>query len=295
MKRLLVLSGKGGTGKTTIAAALVALLKPLAIADCDVDAPNLHLVAKPKSTPETYAFLGGDKAVVDQMRCNSCGSCESLCRFDAIHLEKDGAIVNEYLCEGCGVCVAVCGQKAIHLQKDVAGSRELYKNGRIFSTATLKMGRGNSGKLVSEVKRAMNQAAKDCDLAIIDGSPGIGCPVIASINGVDLVLVVAEPSGSGFSDLQRLIQTIESSQAQVAVCVNKWEVSAKHTQMIQQYCMDKGIPFVGKIPFDELAVSAVNEGKTIVDVNGPAKEAIKRMSEAVLALLDNKNKGEKLL
>lgn len=195
----------------------------------------------------------------------------------------------------CGVCVAVCGQKAIHLQKDVAGSRELYKNGRIFSTATLKMGRGNSGKLVSEVKRAMNQAAKDCDLAIIDGSPGIGCPVIASINGVDLVLVVAEPSGSGFSDLQRLIQTIESSQAQVAVCVNKWEVSAKHTQMIQQYCMDKGIPFVGKIPFDELAVSAVNEGKTIVDVNGPAKEAIKRMSEAVLTLLDNKNKGEKLL
>ena len=140
----------------------------------------------------------------------------------------------------CGVCVAVCGQKAIHLQKDVAGSRELYKNGRIFSTATLKMGRGNSGKLVSEVKRAMNQAAKDCDLAIIDGSPGIGCPVIASINGVDLVLVVAEPSGSGFNDLQRLIQTI-------------------------------------------------------VDVNGPAKEAIKRMSEAVLALLDNKNKGEKLL
>ena len=128
-----------------------------------------------------------------------------------------------------------------------------------------------------------------------DGSPGIGCPVIASINGVDLVLMVAEPSGSGFSNLQRLIQTIESSQAQVAVCVNKWEVSAKHTQMIQQYCMDKGIPFVGKIPFDELVVSAVNEGKMIVDVNGPAKEAIKRMSEAVLALLDNKNKGEKLL
>lgn len=289
MKRLLILSGKGGTGKTTVSAALIRLSQAKAVADCDVDAPNLHLVMEQKAVPESFDFLGGEKASVDREKCVGCGKCEGLCRFGAIRLASGKAAVSEYACEGCGVCGYVCPEGAVTLSADIAGKRKLYAGERVFSTATLKMGRGNSGKLVTEVKLAMLKAAPECDLAVVDGSPGIGCPVISSVSGMDLVLVVAEPSGSGVSDLRRLVKTAKTFETKLAVCVNKWDVSPAHTEEIKCFCAEQNIPFVGKIPFDPLAVQAVNDGKTIADISCPSGDAVKQIYQAVVTLLNNKS------
>ena len=277
MKRLLILSGKGGTGKTTTAAAFIRFAQAKAIADCDVDAPNLHLVTEQKTEPTVTEFLGGDKAVIDPKKCIGCGICQTHCRFHAL-MESDGIYqVNEYACEGCGVCAYVCPQEAVTLQTDVAGRRELYVDDGVFSTATLKMGRGNSGKLVTDVKLAMLKAAPETDLAIIDGSPGIGCPVIASVSGMDLVLVVAEPSHSGISDLKRLVKTAETFEAKLAVCVNKWDVSPESTAAIETFCQEAGLPFVGKIPYDASASAAINQGMSLADIDCPARDALKEI------------------
>ena len=290
MKRLLILSGKGGTGKTTVAAAFIRLAQAKAVADCDVDAPNLHLVMQQTSLLEAVDFMGGDKAAVDSEKCIGCGSCQSYCRFDAIQIKDGKASIYEFACEGCGVCKFVCPADAVKLIPDVAGRRELYLDEKVFSTAALKMGRGNSGKLVTDVKLSMLKAAPECDLAIIDGSPGIGCPVIASVSGMDLVLVVAEPSGSGISDLERLVKTAETFQTRLAVCVNKYDVSPENTKKIEAYCRIKHLPFVGKIPFDPEAVKAVNAGYTIADVDCPSGAAVKEMYETVLTLLNQEDK-----
>lgn len=285
MKRLLILSGKGGTGKTTTAAAFIQFAQAKAIADCDVDAPNLHLVSKQDAVPEVSEFLGGDKAAIDPVKCIHCGLCQNHCRFDAVR-EQDGIYsINEYACEGCGVCAYVCPQKAITLQTDVAGRKELYLGDGVFSTAALKMGRGNSGKLVTEVKMAMLKHAPETPLAIIDGSPGIGCPVIASVSGMDLVLIVAEPTVSGISDLKRLVKTAETFQAKLAVCVNKWDVSPEHTLAIQEFCEEESIPFAGMIPYDKSVSGAMNAGLTLAEVDCPAGDALKAIYEKTIQLL----------
>lgn len=286
MKKLLLLSGKGGTGKTTVSAALIRLAQARAVADCDVDAPNLHLVTERRTEPERFDFFGGDKAAVDAQRCAGCGACEAHCRFSAIAVREGRAVVNAYACEGCGVCALVCPHGAVTLEKDLAGRRELYKGGTVFSTAMLKMGRGNSGKLVTEVKLALLKAAPPCELAIVDGSPGIGCPVIASVSGMDLVLVVAEPSGSGVSDLRRLAETAGTFQTKLAVCVNKWDVSPKHTAEIEAFCAARSIPFLGRIPFDPLAVRAANGGVSVVDMDCPAGRAVRDIYRELRKLLE---------
>lgn len=277
MKKLLLLSGKGGTGKTTLSAALIDLFHARAIADCDVDAPNLHLVTRQSAAPELSDFFGGDKAAVDTQKCVGCGACEEHCRFNAISVRDGKAAVNEYACEGCGVCAHVCPAGALSLNKDLAGTRALYSAENVFSTATLKMGRGNSGKLVTDVKLAMLKAAPECELAVVDGSPGIGCPVIASVSGMDLVLIVAEPSGSGVSDLKRLVKTAESFQTRLAVCVNKYDVSPRHAAEIEDFCREAGILFVGKIPFDPAAARAANEGRSIAELDCPAASAVREI------------------
>ena len=285
MKRLLILSGKGGTGKTTTAAAFIQFAQAKAVADCDVDAPNLHLVTRQQSVPECSDFYGGDKAVIDSGKCIGCGLCARHCRFDAL-TETDGIYqVNEYACEGCGVCAYVCPQGAVQMVQDVAGRKELYADGNVFSTATLKMGRGNSGKLVTDVKMAMLQRAPDTDLAIIDGSPGIGCPVIASVSGMDLVLVVAEPSLSGISDLKRLVKTAGTFQTKLAVCVNKWDVSPDGTQAIREFCQSEKLPFVGCIPYDPSASEAINAGISVAEIDCPARDALKDIFENTMHLL----------
>lgn len=285
MKRLLILSGKGGTGKTTTAAAFISFAKAKAAADCDVDAPNLHLVTQQKGKPAVTEFLGGDKAVIDRGSCVGCGLCKENCRFDAIE-NRDGVYqVNEYACEGCGVCVYVCPNEAVRLNTDAAGEKELYLEDGVFSTAALKMGRGNSGKLVTEVKMAMLKNAPDTDLAVIDGSPGIGCPVMASVSGMDLVLVVAEPSLSGISDLKRLVKTARAFGAKLAVCVNKWDVSPENTDEIQRFCKEEEIPFAGVIPYDKSASEAINQGCSLAELDCPAADALRKIFKITSELL----------
>lgn len=269
MKQLLILSGKGGTGKTTIASAFIKLSQAKRFADCDVDAPNLHLAMDINTVPEKDDFYGLDKAQIDQEKCIKCGLCKEHCKFDSVHYnkDKDEYKVDYFACEGCTVCDYVCPADAIDMKPAIIGDLMLYLNDSVFSTAKLRMGSGNSGLLVTEVKKRMKLKDLETDLAIIDGSPGIGCPVIASISGVDMILLVAEPSVSGINDLERVISTADYFKTPVAVCVNKYDVNEANTEKIVRLCKKMELPFVGKIPFDKSAIDAVNQGLTIVDID----------------------------
>ena len=285
MKQLLILSGKGGTGKTTTAAAFIALAEAKAFADCDVDAPNLHLVSGFSTGPATKPYLGGQKAFIEPKMCSGCGACLQHCRFDAIRQIARGFVVDPIACEGCGVCTVVCPRHAVRLHDDVAGEQALYREGAVFSTARLKMGRGNSGKLVTEVKKDLLQNS-DADLAIIDGSPGIGCPVIASVSGVDMVLLVAEPSVSGISDLGRIVQTCKGFGTKVAVCVNKADISPENAETIKAYCKENAIPFLGTIPYDKAVPQAINAGQSVAAIDCPARNALQLIFEKCISLLN---------
>lgn len=297
MKQVLILSGKGGTGKTTLAGAFIKLGKIKAYSDCDVDAPNLHLLydlsetdatAGAVATSQTEDFYGMDKALIDEDKCDGCDLCRTHCRFDAIFIDpKQGHTVDEFACEGCGVCEYVCPIDAISMVPAVAGELVLYKNEqRVFSTAKLKMGSGNSGLLVTEVKNRMkNSALPDTDVAVLDGSPGIGCPVIASVSGVDMVLIVAEPSIAGISDMERIVKTAEQLEVSIAICVNKGDTNPEGSKEIEEFCRREKLAFVGSIPYDPKVVKAVNLGKTAVDDPGPAAEAIKAVYKKTIELL----------
>ncbi|HBZ41145.1 MAG: ATPase [Firmicutes bacterium GWF2_51_9] len=291
MKQLLILSGKGGTGKTTVASALIKLHQAKVCADCDVDAPNLHLVLSAGGERTKSDYFGLPKALIDQKDCIQCNRCMEVCRFDAITF--DGRYrIDQNACEGCGVCEFVCPTKAVALYPSVNGELILY-HGRetVFSTATLSMGSGNSGMLVSSVKKQMLSIPMETDLAIIDGSPGIGCPVIASLSGVDSVLVVAEPSISGFSDFTRILKTASIFQVPTLVCINKHDTNPNQSRRIKDYCEENGIPFVGMIPFDPMAVQIVNQGKTIVEIDCPSGNATREIYLKVLGLLFRREKS----
>lgn len=286
MKQLLILSGKGGTGKTTVASAFIKLAKAKAYADCDVDAPNLHLLMDLKAKAQRSDYYGMPKARINPELCIQCGLCRQNCRYGAILL--NGAYqVDDFACEGCGVCQAICPADAISFNPAVAGELMLYVNDAVFSTAQLKMGSGTSGKLVTEVKKQMKKELKDIELAIIDGSPGIGCPVIASLSGVDMVLIVAEPSLSGISDMERIIKTAQRFQMKIAVCVNKYDTNLGNTEKIESYCRNQRLPFAGKIPYDPEAVKAINNGLSIADINCKAGSAVKDVFDRTMEILNN--------
>jgi MinD superfamily P-loop ATPase len=286
MKQLLILSGKGGTCKTTVAAAFIRLSEAKAYADCDVDAPNLHLVTQKIPLPERRDYYGLPKARINPELCRYCSRCRDNCRFGAIELTLSSYRVDPYACEGCGVCQAVCQAGAVTMIPASAGETMLYLGKQtVFSTAQLKMGSGTTGKLVTEVKRNLTGAAPDTDLAIIDGSPGIGCPVIASMSGVHMVLIVAEPSLSGISDMQRILKTAETFHVKTVVCVNKYDTNPENTERIEAFCRDAALPYVGRIPYDPEAVAAVNKGLTIADADCPSGRAVREIYEKTMQLI----------
>lgn len=291
MKELLILSGKGGTGKTTIAGAFIKLAQAQAFADCDVDAPNLHLSMELKDEAKVKDFYGMDKAYINQDKCISCGICKENCKFEAINYDgdKNKYTINPYGCEGCSVCQFLCPEDTISMEKDVAGQLILYDKEQIFSTAKLKMGSGNSGLLVSEVKKQIKSTDRSIEFAIIDGSPGIGCPIIASITGVDMILLVAEPTISGISDLMRIIDTANHFKVPMVLTINKYDINEDLSKKIEAICREKEIDFVGMIPYDKKAVEAVNKGLTIVDIDCQAGKSIKKVFDKTMNLfLKNK-------
>ena len=268
MKQLAVLSGKGGTGKTTVAAAFVKLAANHAFADCDVDAPNLQLLFDCRKDLLRGKYYGLKKAVKDDAACVGCGKCEAHCRFDAI----SNGVLNRLLCEGCGVCEYVCpaldvnGNKAIRLQPNHAGDMFVCETEpALFSGAQLIMGNGATGKLVTEVRKNLSAKISGQQLIILDGPPGIGCPVIATLVGVHFVVIVTEPTSAGIHDMKRLIASIRNFGINCGVCINKYNINLDNTDVIERYCVKAEVPILGWIPVDNVCVTAINHGKSIVD------------------------------
>jgi len=268
MKQLVILSGKGGTGKTTLAVSLIKLSKNKMFADCDVDAPNVKLIFEDTEILEEKPYFGLKKAFKYDDICIDCGKCEELCRFNAI---KDG-VVNINYCEGCGVCERFCpvtddqGRKAIRMEDDSSGTTRVEKlNNEFFSNANLKIGNGASGKLVTEVRKNMYSFKTNEELAIIDGSPGIGCPVIASLTGIGYCILVAEPSISGIHDMIRILETSRNFNTKCFIVINKYDNNFEKTKEIEDIAKEKNVEIIGKIPFDKSVVKITNEGKPVVD------------------------------
>ena len=254
-----------------------------------MDAPNLALVSADYPETRETDFKGSDKAKIDENLCIGCGKCAEMCRFGAISPAGDGKYAaDELRCEGCGLCTEVCPVGAARLDKDIAGSLRVRSGDGVFADAELRMGRGNSGKLVTEVKRALYAAAGEAQLAIIDGSPGVGCPVMASMNGVNLALIVTEPSVSGFGDMQRLVRTASMARVRTAVCVNRSDVSPELSADIERWCSEQGVPFLGRVPFDRSAQRAINEGRSVADMDCPARAALYDVFIKAMELLDIK-------
>jgi len=264
MKQLTILSGKGGTGKTTLTASLAVLARNAVFADCDVDAPDLHMLLHPEVI-KTQEFKGSKLAVIDKTKCDNCGVCREKCRFDAI---TDAIEVDPVACEGCGVCAAICPSDAITMIERVSGYAYISKTKYGFMAhALLSPGESNSGKLVTLVRQNARilSEKENSDLIIIDGPPGIGCPVIASVSGVDVSLVVTEPTMSGIHDLQRALQLIKHFNVTPLVCVNMYDINKDNTDKILGFCEENSIKVVGRIPFNPKVTEAMVNGKTIVE------------------------------
>ena len=263
VKEITVLSGKGGTGKTTITASFAVLTQNAVLTDCDVDAPDLHMLLKPEVL-ETQELKASRIAVIDPDKCVECGKCEENCRFGAI--EK--FVVDHISCEGCGVCVYICPVAAVELEKRVSGYAFISKTKfGLMSHALLNPGEENSGKLVTLVRNNAKKVAEkeNCELIINDGPPGIGCPVIASVGGVDIGLIVTEPTLSGIHDMERALSLLNHFKIPGLVCVNKYDINEKNTERILNYCVSKGVEVVGQIPFEPIVTEAMVAGKPILE------------------------------
>jgi MinD superfamily P-loop ATPase len=278
MKQLTVLSGKGGTGKTSIVGSLAVLVKNAVVADCDVDAPDLHMLLHPDMI-KAQEFIGSKIAVIEKTKCVKCGLCREKCSFGAITSDLE---VNGIACEGCGVCKVVCPVGAITLVPRVSGkaftSRTKYG---LMSHALLYPGESNSGKLVTLVRQNAKILAEkeNRDLIIIDGSLGIGCPVIASITGVDAALVVTEPTLSGIHDLERVLSLLDHFNVATFVCINMYDINVSNTKKILSFCKESRVDVVGIIPFSTEVTQAMINGKTIVEYSSTSgvSEEVKNM------------------
>jgi len=295
MKQLVILSGKGGTGKTSLAAAFAHLASQsglagkVVLADADVDAANLELVLQPKLREE-QDFKGGKVAVIDPKTCALCGDCQAVCRFDAINHVDGLYVVDPIACDGCAACVYQCPTQSISMREQIAG-KFYFSESRygLLYHARLFPGQENSGRLVTLVKqRARLQALNEGrELVIVDGPPGIGCPVISAVSGADLALIVAEPTVSGVHDMRRILQTVQHFGVWALVAVNKADVYPAGTEEIESFCWGNGIETVGRIPFDLTVASAMVGGEAVTAFRpeAPASVAIRQVWERVISSL----------
>ncbi len=286
MKEVVVLSGKGGTGKTSIVGSFAALAKDVVLVDCDVDAADLHLILQPV-VRQKQDFWSGQTATIDDSRCTQCGLCQELCRFKAIKDFK----VDRTACEGCSFCSHICPSEAITMKENLAGywfiSDTSY--GPLIH-ARLGIAQENSGKLVATVRKQAREIAEKqkMDYIISDGPPGIGCPVISSLSGASLALLVTEPTLSGIHDLERVLDVCHYFSVPALVCINKYDINEVNSRQIGTYCHTEGADVVAKIPFDNVFTEAMVHGMPVVKYSdGVVSQQIKRLWQNVAEILTN--------
>ena len=280
MKQLTIISGKGGTGKTTITASLAVLAGTSVVADADVDAADMHLILEPTVRHEED-YSGGAVPQIDADTCTRCGVCVDLCRFDAL----DPPRVDPVACEGCRLCAHACPVGAVRRQGRVSG-RWFVSDTRAGTMVHAKLGIGedNSGKLVALVRtKARDIAAEQGrELVIIDGPPGIGCPVIAAITGTDLLLVITEPTLSGLHDMSRVLDTAAHFSIPAMVCINKFDINSETATQIEEACRQREVPVVGRIPYDKRVTQAMIAQKSVVEHDcGPVSDAVRQIWQQV--------------
>jgi MinD superfamily P-loop ATPase len=279
MKQIVVISGKGGTGKTVITGAFAALAKNKVMADCDVDAADLHLLLAP-DIKERHDFRSGLSAFIDKEKCIKCGKCRQICRFNAI---TDNLDVDPVACEGCAFCSYICPVDAIKMQENLAG--EWYISDTRFGPmvhAKLGIAEENSGKLVSLVRKQAKELAEknNCDWVIVDGAPGVGCPVIASLSGIDCAVVVTEPTLSGLHDALRVVEVTRHFNVPSKLVINKYDLNTDMSDKIEKHCRENGIELIGRVRFNKSVVRAMVEGKTIMEYeDSSVKDEIKAIWE----------------
>ena len=287
MKELAVISGKGGTGKTTLMAAFASLAENKVLCDADVDAADLHLIMNPEIL-EKHDFQGGNEAIINHEKCTSCGICQGLCRWEAI---SDDYVINPLDCEGCGVCVYFCPEEAIDFPVKTCG--EWFISDTRFGPmvhARLGIAEENSGKLVTLVRQKSKELAEGTGLELIltDGPPGVGCPVIASVGGASAVLIVTEPTVSGEHDMARVAELASHFKIRATVCVNKFDLNPDKARDIENYAQEKGLLFLGQIPFDPDFTRSMIQGQTIFEYNQDSSsgQAIKQLWNKVSEVLE---------
>ena len=280
MKEVVVLSGKGGTGKTSIAGSFTALARNKVLVDCDVDAADLHLLLKP-TTQEKHEFWSGQVASIDEEKCTQCGLCQELCRFKAITDFR----VDRISCEGCGFCSQICPAQAITMKENMAGHWFISdtKYGSLVH-ARLGVAQENSGKLVALVRQKARELAEkeDAEYIISDGPPGIGCPVISSLSGASAALLVTEPTLSGIHDMERVLGVCRHFSVPALVCINKYDINEGNTRQIERFCEEQGIEIAGRIPFDNRVTEAMVHGLPIVEY---ARNGVSQQLEALWELI----------
>jgi MinD superfamily P-loop ATPase len=292
MKEVVVISGKGGTGKTSLTASLAALAGSAIIVDCDVDAPDLHLVLSPR-IEQRHTFKSGREAVIRKNDCIDCGICRDECRFRAVRAIRKGGhessfFIDPLSCEGCGVCVRFCPVEAIDFPERVCG--EWLASETRFGPllhAQLSIGAENSGKLVSILRREARDTADGLgnSLIITDGPPGLACPVIASITGASLAIVVSEPTLSGVHDMERILSLTGHFGIPALICINKWELNPEISEKIEQLALSSGASLAGKISYDRAVTDAQIEGVTVVEYGGRAAEDIRDIWQGLETML----------
>lgn len=267
MRQIVIISGKGGTGKTSLSAALATMGERLMVADCDVDAANLHLLLEP-TDHSRHPFPTGAKALIDQQRCTQCGACMDLCRFDAIRYQEDHYTISETSCDGCYLCMRICPADAISMIESNGSywTTGTFRNGWMVH-AQLEPGEENSGKLVNVVRKQSLQLSEQMgvETILIDGPPGTGCPAISAMSGANLAVLVTEPSRSGFHDLKRIKQLADGFDIPSVVVINKYDLNEQVTTEIEAWCRSERLSLIGKIPFEPAVVEAMLQCQSVVE------------------------------